>query len=309
MRVRTIANVVRYVRSRARYSTRAPVGREYLVGTHSVSGALSSNSRTILRLYVARTAGSGDRDAVDAVVEAASKRSVPVIWTDRQHVHNLAGGPASVVMDVRALSPPTIDDAASLTPWHRDSRDGDQSPLVVALDQLTDPHNVGAIIRSALLLQADWILASARSAAPFNATVSKVSSGALEVFAGAGRLGITESMPALLSDCCGREWRVLGAAAPPAERGGQLSGGGASSTFRQWIPSSTLRRAGPTVLVLGSEGSGLHPAVARACSAFVHIPMSDSSSGKMVSPSWRVDSFNVSAAAAILLHQLRLSTD
>lgn len=285
-------------------STRAPAGREYLFGAHSCACALAARSRTVHRVYAARAAterGGDAAEALDAIVAAATARGVPVMWTDRQHVGNLAQQPASIVMDVSPLVPRRVDDAAELDGCGGVGSSG-RHALVVCLDEVQDPHNVGAIVRSALLLGADWVVGSARNAAPFNATVSRTSAGALEHLAGARRLGSTESMPALLADCAARGWRVLGAAAPPrgdavdaadaddgvarrpalvAEvRSGGGGGGGGNTDgartvprARPWLPAHALRLDAPTVLVLGNEGRGLRTNVARACTAFAYVPM------------------------------------
>jgi tRNA G18 (ribose-2'-O)-methylase SpoU len=172
--------------------------------------------------------------------------------------------------------------------------------LLLVLDGVTDPQNVGACLRSALLLGANGVVLPQKSSAPLNGTVSRTSAGALEVLAAAGAIRFAAGLPAALAAYRAAGWRVLGAAAPPSadkstDRAGdasassaaqgaegssapaapdrqqaQLRGSGGSSKL--YLPSPAVSRDGHTVLVLGSEGTGLRPGVQQACDAFVYVP-------------------------------------
>lgn len=146
-----------------------------------------------------------------------------------------------------------------------------EAPLVVALDEVQDPHNLGAICRSAEVAGAAGLVLPRRRAAAITAAVCKASAGAVEhlpvarVRNLADWLGQAKGRPGL--------W-VYGADA---------AGPGVYSEV-------DLR--GPVVLVLGSEGKGIRPRVAEACDALVSLPVRG-----------RVASLNVSAAAAVLLFE------
>lgn len=258
------------------------------------------------------------------------------MYTDRSSINGLVKQQVNqgVAFEVSSLSPLRLEDPPPVTAEK-------PFPLLVALDELQDVHNVGAIARSAFLLQADGIVSGVRGAAPLNGTVSKTSSGALEHLAGRGQLYVTQSLPSFLGACRDAGWRVIGAAAPPAHvlRGGGLAlpaaspaeeAPGASAVASetdsaprpapaQWIVSHDLRRDAPTVLVLGGEAKGLRTNVRRQCTAFTYVAMggpapagdasrgndSDDGGGIEHAPGLgAVDSLNVAAAAAILLHQL-----
>ena len=143
--------------------------------------------------------------------------------------------------------------------------------LVVALDQIQDPHNLGAVARSAEAAGASGLVIPDRRSAQVTPAVCKASAGAVE------HLPIAKvgNLADWLESVKAREglW-VYGAA------------GEASSSY------GDVDLSGPVVLVLGSEGSGLRPRVQAACDALVSIPLS----GKTAS-------LNVSAAAAILLFE------
>ena len=153
--------------------------------------------------------------------------------------------------------------------------------LLLALDGVTDPHNLGACLRSALLLHADGVILPQKHSAPLNSTVSRTSAGALDLLAGAGALRYARSLSASMEDYARAGWRVLGAAAPPPLRSHVASSGDTASEARgaaprcggaTYMPCDALPRQSDTVLVVGSEGFGLSPSVRAACSAYVYVP-------------------------------------
>jgi 23S rRNA (guanosine2251-2'-O)-methyltransferase len=147
-----------------------------------------------------------------------------------------------------------------------------QSPaaLVVALDQVTDPHNLGAVCRSAEAVGASGVVIPERRSAAVTAAVAKASAGAVEHLAVA-------RVPNLA------DW--LGWA---KEAGGWIYGAEANAA----TPYTRADLSGRVVLVLGSEGRGLRKRVASACDVLVAIPASG-----------RIGSLNVAAAAAVLLFE------
>jgi 23S rRNA (guanosine2251-2'-O)-methyltransferase len=147
-----------------------------------------------------------------------------------------------------------------------------QSPgaLVVALDQVTDPHNLGAVCRSAEAVGASGVVIPERRSAAVTAAVAKASAGAVEHLAVA-------RIPNLA------DW--LGSA---KEAGAWIYGAEANAA----TPYTKADLTGQVVLVLGSEGKGLRRRVASACDVLVAIPASG-----------RIGSLNVSAAAAVLLFE------
>jgi 23S rRNA (guanosine2251-2'-O)-methyltransferase len=142
--------------------------------------------------------------------------------------------------------------------------------LWVALDGLTDPHNLGAIIRSAACLGATAILVPDRRSAPITAASEKAASGALEriLFVDAGNLNT--------------------AIIRLKEKGFWSYGADPKGKAPE-----TLNLSGPTLLVIGAEGEGLRPKTKEHCDELVGIPQS----------SGGVESLNASAAAAILLYE------
>jgi 23S rRNA (guanosine2251-2'-O)-methyltransferase len=141
--------------------------------------------------------------------------------------------------------------------------------LVVALDQVQDPQNLGAICRTAECAGASGVVIPDRRSAEVTAAVGKASAGAIE--------HLPVARVRNLADFLG-EAKAAGCWCYGADRGGTVAYDGVDYT-------------GPVVLVMGSEGRGLRPRVASACDAIVSIPMRG-----------RIDSLSVSAAAAVLLY-------
>jgi 23S rRNA (guanosine2251-2'-O)-methyltransferase len=143
--------------------------------------------------------------------------------------------------------------------------------LVIALDQVQDPHNLGAVCRSAEAAGASGVVIPDRRSAAVTGAVCKASAGAVEHL----RIGRVRNLADWLAEAKGTEglW-VYGAKAGTAS------------------PCWQADMTGPVVLVLGSEGKGIRPRVAAACDAVVSIPVRG-----------RTASLNVSAAAAVLLFE------
>lgn len=149
-----------------------------------------------------------------------------------------------------------------------DSLLDDERALVIALDQVQDPHNLGAICRSAEAAGASGVVICERRAASVTAAVCKASAGAVEHL----RVARVRNLA---------DW-LLGA----RERGAWSYGASEGAD----LSYATLDLDGRVILVMGGEGSGLRPRVADSCDALVRIP----TTGK-------VGSLNVSVAAAVLL--------
>ena len=175
-----------------------------------------------------------------------------------------------VAIDASPLAPIPIE---ALPTW-----DGVGSPPVwLALDEVVDPQNLGAIIRTAHFLNVDGVVVCAKNSAPLSPATSKASSGAVE------NLEVRSAgvMHRFLRRCAEDGWDVLGAA---------------GETEARDIDDVASMVTKPTVLVMGNEAAGLRTNVRRACSALVRVPGGDDAS--------TVDSLNVSVATGILLHAL-----
>lgn len=160
---------------------------------------------------------------------------------------------------------------------------GAAAPLWLALDEVSDPQNLGALLRSAFFLGADGVLVSAKNSAPLSPTVSKASAGAMELM----QVHASRNLPRTLAAARQTGWQVVGAA------------------LEQSVAPHEIDQALPTILVLGSEGKGLRTNVLRACDTLVRVPRGVEPAGADPSAdSETVDSLNVSVAGGILLYAL-----
>ncbi len=145
-------------------------------------------------------------------------------------------------------------------------------PLLVCLDQVTDPQNFGAVIRSAEAAGATGVVVPAHGSARVTPAVAKASAGALEHLP----VAVVPNLARYLAEIKGPELWIYA-----AEADGALS---------MWAADL----AGGLALVLGAEGKGVRPLVRRTCDGVISIPLAG-----------RVGSLNVSAATAVLLYEAR----
>jgi 23S rRNA (guanosine2251-2'-O)-methyltransferase len=236
--------------------------RYWLSGLHAVSAALANPERRCERLMATR--------AALAEVEApVRRRGIPVAEAERAELDRLLGDETvhqGLALEVLPLEPPALSDLADPTPGR---------PLLV-LDQVTDPRNVGAILRAAAVFGAVAVLVQDRHAPPESAALAKAASGALE------------TVPLIRAGNLKREIEAL------KDAGYWTAGlaGDAEETVR------TLPADRPLALILGAEGDGLRRLTREACDQLVRIDMPGLAAGDRHA----VDSLNVSAAAAVALY-------
>lgn len=168
---------------------------------------------------------------------------------------------------------------------HKEVRSHRPLPVWLALDQVVDPQNLGAILRSSHFLDVDGVILTEKETAPLSKSVSKASSGALEVM---DNLFLTTSLQRFLKNSAECGWMVYGT---------DLNGESRSAY--------SLRRDGlrqPSILVLGNEGRGMRSVVSSCCDNHLMIPKM--SRGRKDQEYEFVDSLNVSVAAGILLSEM-----
>jgi 23S rRNA (guanosine2251-2'-O)-methyltransferase len=176
------------------------------------------------------------------------------------------------------------------------------SPLIVALDQVQDPQNLGSICRTAECAGATGVVIPERRAAEVTPAACKASAGAVEHM----RIARVRNIADFLGEAREAGCWSYGASAPvPGDADGRKAGPGAGAPVRvlpskgsTTVPYTAPDYSGGVVLVLGSEGSGLRPRVAGACDQLVWLPLRG-----------RMESLGVAAAAAALLYGILQSRD
>ena len=228
-------------------------------GRNAVAEALRARRRRVHRIYATPQA------AREAWLAGAT---VPLATVDADEIARRAGsdGHQGVCADVDPYPYAAAEDLLRRP-----------APLIVALDEVQDPQNLGAICRTAECAGADGVVICERRAAHVTAAVAKASAGAVEHLPVARVRNLTDFLLA-------------------AREAGAWSYGAAAEAGA--VPYTEPDYAGGVVLVLGSEGRGLRPRVAGACDALVALPLRG-----------RIGSLNVSAAAAALLYGILQSRD
>ncbi|HTI37035.1 MAG TPA: 23S rRNA (guanosine(2251)-2'-O)-methyltransferase RlmB [Vicinamibacterales bacterium] len=217
-------------------------------------------ARRVRRL---RVAGRQDRRMAE-VIAAAAEHGVAVEYADAQTLDRITRGGVhqGVAADVEELHDCSVQDLIAAA--------GGSAPLIVVLDGVEDPHNVGAILRTADAAGATGVVRQARHAAALDGIVAKASAGAVSVVRIATVVNIARAIEQLKD---GGVWSV-GLADEAAE------------------PYTAIDFTLPTAIVLGAEGSGLRRLVRERCDRLARIPMAG-----------RVSSLNVSVAAGVVLYE------
>ena len=236
---------------------------DVLYGVHPVEEALRSGVRQVDHVSVAR---DGRRDArMDAVLELCRQKRVRVVSEPREQLtkHAKSDMHQGLVAFLRERIFLTIEDLL-------DAPVGAGYQFFLALDGVEDPHNLGALLRSADGAGVDGVIVPERRSAPMSGVVAKSSAGASEHV----RIAKVTNMTRALEQMKQRNVWVVGL----DERG---TPDYTDFDFRQ-----------NCCLVLGSEGSGLHDLVKRTCDHLLRIPMAGS-----------VSSLNVSVAGAVVMYE------
>ncbi len=238
-----------------------PAAQHVLFGFHAVTVRLKTAPESVSEVHVDATR----RDArMRQFRERAEASGVRVIESDATRLAALVGNPRhqGVAARCTALAPKhSLDEVLD---------DAEGPPLVLVLDGVTDPHNLGACLRVADGAGAHAVVAPKDHAVGLNATVAKVASGAAETVP---YLMVT-NLARTLNELKERDIRVIG------------TSDDAEHTLYD------LDLSGPVALVLGAEGAGMRQLTRKTCDELVRIPMAGA-----------VESLNVSVAAGVCLYE------
>ena len=239
-----------------RGSGRASAGAVRLWGRHAVEAALKNPERHHRKLWATRegiASLDGELPADFAIEYAQPADLARLVARDAPH--------QGLVLECDALEDVFLEDVLG----------GDPARPLLVLDQVTDPHNVGAILRSAAAFNACAIITQDRHAPPESGTLAKSASGALEVVPWVRVVNLARALEEVAE---AGYWRI------------GLDGAG-PATLAAALP------AGPVALVLGAEGEGMRHNITQHCDALARLPISSA-----------IESLNVSNAAAIALYAI-----
>ena len=236
---------------------------DIIFGRNPVLEAIRAG-REIDKIYIKNTEADG---SLKKVLGAAKAAKIIVSRADRKKLDALCEGEnhQGVVAVAAARDYCSVDDILKV------AAEKGEEPFVVICDKISDPHNLGSIIRTANAAGAHGVIIPKHESAGLSATVAKVSAGAIE-FTPVARVN---SLPSVIENLKKKGFWVTGAAM-----------GGERSIFDADL-------SGSVALVIGSEGSGISRSVLEKCDFVVSIPMKG-----------ETESLNASVAAALLMYEV-----
>ncbi|MCI7477054.1 MAG: 23S rRNA (guanosine(2251)-2'-O)-methyltransferase RlmB [Selenomonadales bacterium] len=232
-----------------------------LAGRNAVMEALKGSSR-INRLMIANGSNEG---SVREMVAIAKDKGIPVQFVERTKIESIARGirHQGVLAQVAPVEYVELEDILQV------AKDKNEPPFILLLDELEDPHNLGAILRTADAAGVHGVLIPKRRSCPLSATVAKTSAGAVE-YVPVARIGnIVQTIKALKNE---------GLWVAAADMDG-----------KDYHDSDLT---GPLLLIVGSEGQGVGRLVKEQCDFVVSLPMVG-----------KINSLNASVAASILMYE------
>lgn len=230
-----------------------------IAGRQAVREALKSDMAVDAILVDRGGGGLGD------IIRAAGKRGIPVKYVPGEKLSQLAGGVPHQGVVAQAAGAAYVPLEILLA----GAREKGEQPLLVLCDGILDPHNLGAIIRTAEAAGAHGIVVPKRRTAPLGATVAKTSAGAVSYLP----VGRVSNLAAAIEELKHAGVWVYG-------------------TDMEGLDYTKADFTAPTALVIGSEGSGLSRLVREKCDQVVSLPMRG-----------RINSLNASVAAGIFLYE------
>ena len=233
-----------------------------LEGRNALTEALRSG-RTLDKVFIA----SGETDkGLQRLAAQAKETGAVVVPVDRRKLDQMSTTRAhqGVIALAAARAYFTIDDIL------QEAADRGEAPLIVICDELSDPHNLGAILRSAECAGAHGVIIPKRRSVGLTATVAKAPAGAVEYMKVAKVTNINSAIEEL------------------KEKGVWVFGTAAEGSIPMYQADLTI----PAAIVVGSEGDGMSQLVRKNCDVIVHIPMKG-----------KITSLNASCAATILLYE------
>ena len=233
-----------------------------LEGRNALTEALRSG-RTIDKVFVA----DGDTDrSLQHLAAEAKKAGAVVVPVDRRKLDAMSTTRShqGIIALAAAREYFSIDDIL------QEAADRGETPLIIICDELSDPHNLGAILRSAECAGAHGVIIPKRRSVGLTATVAKAAAGAVEYMKVAKVSNINNAIAEL------------------KEKGVWVFGTAAEGS----VPMYQADLTGPAAIVVGNEGDGMSQLVRKNCDMLVHIPMKG-----------HISSLNASVAASILLYE------
>jgi 23S rRNA (guanosine2251-2'-O)-methyltransferase len=234
---------------------------EWLYGRQSVRETLRASRRSVTRLYVAE--GSQERDTLADIIALCRQRHIPVDWKPKQFLERISANHQGVALETESYP------YSSMSEILEACEAPNANPLLLLLDLIQDPQNLGSLLRTAETAGVDGVIMPMHHAAGITPAVVNASSGATE------HLKIARSnLAQAIEELKRRNVWVAGLDMGPE----------AQSAFDADLSI-------PLALVVGSEGEGLRLLVRRSCDLLLRLPIQG-----------KVESLNAAAAGSVVLY-------
>ncbi|MBB6679261.1 23S rRNA (guanosine(2251)-2'-O)-methyltransferase RlmB [Cohnella lubricantis] len=233
-----------------------------MAGKHPVLEALRAG-RALNKIWLSNQA---QRSLVQPILEEAKDRGVVVQFADKKKLDQLAPDMQhqGVVAQAAAVSYAEVDDLLAR------ARELGEAPLLVLLDEVEDPHNLGSILRTADCTGVHGVIVPKRRSASLTAVVAKTSAGAVEYVPVARVANLAQTIDKL------------------KEEGVWIAGADVSAADDVYKANLT----GPLAIIIGSEGKGISRLVKEKCDFLIKLPMAG-----------KINSLNASVAAGVILYE------
>lgn len=235
---------------------------DVIVGRNPVSEALRSG-RAIESILVARGHRNG---SVSVILAKAKEQGIVIKEVDSKKLDYMSGG--AVHQGIAAIA--AVKEYSTVEEILETANEKGEDPFIIILDELEDPHNLGAVIRTAECVGAHGVIISQRRSAGLTYSAGKAAAGAVEYVKVARVVNIPNTIEKL------------------KEKGIWVYG-----ADMEGAPYTQTDLTGPVAIVIGNEGKGIGPLAAKKCDALISLPMSG-----------RINSLNASVAAGVLAYEV-----
>ncbi len=238
-------------------------GEDFVIGRNAVTETLKAG-RSVNKIFVAK--GSNDA-SIKKILALANEAKIVVEFVDKSKLDKISAGARhqGIIAQVAAINYFSVEEILQF------AAEKNESPFIILLDELEDPHNFGAILRTADAVGVHGVIIPKRRAVQLNSTVAKTSAGAVEYVKVAQVTNIAQTLKIL------------------REEGLKIVGGDMSGTENFFEADLT----GGLVLIIGNEGKGMRRLTRENCDLLIKIPMVG-----------KINSLNASVAGAVLMYEV-----
>lgn len=240
---------------------------EWLYGIHALTAVLEREPQRILEIYIAK---GRDDERLHTLINLARKNGLGIQFCSKKILDDKAQGESHQGVVARAQPAKTLSEN-DLDEIITHAHNMGKAPFLLVLDGVTDPHNLGAVLRSADAAGVDAVIVTKDKSASLNATVRKVACGAADVIPLIQVTNLSRTLAELQEKAI---WVV-----------------GTAGEAKQSVFDCTMK--GPIALVMGAEGKGMRRLTRERCDELIKLPMHGT-----------VSSLNVSVATGICLYEI-----